>query len=104
VQEAPPPGPKHHLEDKPHPLTPQDVSTYQTSQTKAVKTLVPETKNSAQNACILWPTDDEEETRTQPVNPRCPVKRLNKVEKIAQQIAILMPEVKARLRDRLKNI
>ena len=103
MRKTSPPGPKRHLEDKPHPLMPQDVSTYQKSQTKAVRTLVPETNNSAQNAHILRPTNDDEETRTQP-SPKRPVKRLSKVEKIAQQIAILMPEVKARLRNKLKSI
>jgi hypothetical protein len=77
---------------------------YQKSQTNAVKTLVPETRISTQNACILRPTDNDEKTRTQPASPKRPIKRLNKVEKIVQLIATLMLEVKARFRDRLRNI
>jgi hypothetical protein len=104
VQEAPPPGPKRHLEDKPHPLMPQNASTYQKSQTNAVRTLVPGEKNSTQNARILRLTDNKEEPRTQPASLKCPVKHLKAVEKIAQQIANLMPKARATLWDRLKNI
>jgi hypothetical protein len=83
---------------------PQNTSTHQKSQTNAVRTLVPEEKNSTQNACILRPTDHEEEPRTQLASPKHPVKRLNTVEKIVQQIADLMLKVRAMLQDRLKNI
>jgi hypothetical protein len=67
-------------------------------------TLELEDNNSAQNACILRPTDIEKEPETLPTNHKHQDRHSSAIERIAQQTVGLMPKLRATLRNRLKEI
>jgi hypothetical protein len=60
--------------------------------------------DSAQNARILRPRDNEEEPETPPTNRKRQDKRSSTIEKIVQQAAGFVPKLRATLRSRLKEI
>jgi hypothetical protein len=96
-QEILPQKSKHHPELKQHPLMSQDNSMYQKSQEKTMETLELEDNNSAQNAHILWPTDDEKEPEIPPTNCKRQDRCSSAIEKIMQQTINLMPKLRATL-------
>jgi hypothetical protein len=103
-QETPPPKSKRHPELKQHPLTSPDGSTYQRSQEKTMGTLELGDNNSAQNARILRPRDNEEKPEIPPMNRKRQDKHSSTIERIAQQTAGFMPKLRATLQSRLKEI